>query len=67
VTDEKAFEVELLGASRSIYTFERGDSPYVDIGATVRIHNRKDNPTTVFVRSIAVKWRMELKEGSNEP
>ena len=62
-TDEKAFEVELLGASRSIYTFERGDSPYVDIGATIRIHNRKDSPTTVFVRRIAVKVANGIERG----
>ncbi len=62
-TNDQVFEVELLGASRSIYTFERGDSPYVDIGATVRIHNRKDNPTTVFVRRIAVKVANGIEKG----
>jgi hypothetical protein len=62
-TNDQVFEVELLGASRSIYTFERGDSPYVDIGATVRIHNRNDSPTTVFVRSIAVKVAIGVERG----
>src|SRR6267142_4449751 len=62
-TNDQVFEVELLGASRSIYIFERGDSPYVVIGATVRIHNRNDSPTTVFVRSIAVKVAIGVERG----
>jgi hypothetical protein len=49
------FQTELLGAGRDVYTFESGDSPYVSIGASVRIHNRNSAPTTVYVRSIAVR------------
>jgi hypothetical protein len=49
------FEAELLGAARTVYTFESGDSPYVSIGATVRVHNRNSVPTTLHVRSVAVK------------
>src|SRR5216684_2318132 len=57
------FDAEFLGASRTVYTFERGDSPYVSIGATVRIHNRNNAPTTVFVRSIAVKLTTVMDRG----
>jgi len=57
------FDAELLGASRSVYTSERGDSPYVTIGASVRVHNRNSAPTTVFVRSIAVKLASGIDGG----
>ena len=57
------FEAELLGASRTVYTSKIGDSPFVDIGASVRIHNRNNTPTTVFVRSIAVKLSNGMETG----
>lgn len=57
------FDVELLGASRSVYTSERADPPYVTIGASVRVHNRNSAPTTVFVRSIAVKLASGMDTG----
>lgn len=50
------FDAELLGAQRTIYTFEREDySPYMDVAVSVRVHNRNAAPTTVHVRSIAVR------------
>jgi len=48
------FEAELVGASRTIYTYQH-NSPFVDIFATIRVHNRNNAPTTVHVRSIAVR------------
>jgi hypothetical protein len=49
------FEVEFLGASRTVYTSKIGNSPFVNIGATVRVHNRNNTTTTVFVRNIGAK------------
>ena len=57
------FNVELLGASRSVYTSDRGDSPHVTIGVSVRVHNRNSAPTTVFVRSIGVKLASGVERG----
>jgi len=59
------FEAEFLGASRSVYTFERGDSPFVNIGVSVRVHNRNNAPTTVYVRSIAVRLASGMERGLN--
>ncbi len=57
------FDAEFLGASRTVYTFERGESPYVDIGASVRVHNRNTAPTTVYVRGIGVKLTSRMERG----
>jgi hypothetical protein len=60
---QAVFDAELLGASRHVYTFQRGYSPYVQIEASARIHNRKDNPTTVYVAHIAVKVSDDIERG----
>ena len=57
------FDAELLGASRTVYTSTIGNSPFVDIGASVRIHNRNNTPTTVFVRSIGVRLAHGMEAG----
>jgi len=57
------FQAELLGAARTVYTSEHGDSPYVNIGASVRVHNRNHAPTTVYVRSIAVRLASGVEIG----
>jgi len=57
------FEVEFLGGQRTVYTYERGDSPFVDIGISVRVHNRNHAPTTVYVRSIAVRLSNGTERG----
>jgi hypothetical protein len=58
------FDAEFLGASRTVYTSKVGNfPPFVDIGASVRIHNRNNTPTTVFVRSIAVKLATGMETG----
>jgi hypothetical protein len=57
------FDAELLGASRSVYTSKMGNAPFVDIGASVRVHNRNNTPTTVFVRSIRVKLASGMESG----
>jgi hypothetical protein len=58
------FEAELLGASRTVYSSTTsGTSPAVNIGASVRIHNRNNTPTTVFVRSIGVKLATGMETG----
>ena len=57
------FDAELLGASRTVYTSKSGNSPFVDIGASVRIHNRNNTPTTVFVRSIGVRLAHGMEAG----
>lgn len=61
------FEAEFLGGSRTVYTFERGDSPYVAIGVSVRVHNRNSAPTTVHVRSIAVRLPSGTDRGLERP
>jgi hypothetical protein len=57
------FDAELLGASRTVYTAKTGNSPFVDIGASVRINNRNNTPATVFVRSIGVKLAHGMEGG----
>jgi hypothetical protein len=57
------FDAEFLGASRTVYTYKNGNSPFVDIGASVRVHNRNNTPTTVFVRSIGVKLANGMERG----
>ncbi len=57
------FEAEYLGGSRTVYTFERGDSPFVNIGVSIRVHNRNSAPTTVHVRSIAVRLANGTERG----
>jgi hypothetical protein len=57
------FDAEFLGGSRTVYTSERGDSPFVDIGISVRVHNRNSSPTTVHVRNIAIRLPSGIERG----
>ena len=57
------FDAEFLGASRSVYTSDRGGSPYVSIGVSIRVHNRNSALTTVFVRSIGAKLESGVERG----
>jgi hypothetical protein len=61
------FDAEFLGGQRTVYTSERGDSPYVDIGIRIRVHNRNSAPTTVYVGSIAVKLPSGTERGLERP
>lgn len=49
------FEIEFLDGKYVVYISERGDSPFVDVSATLRIHNRKSSTTTVWCETLKVK------------
>ena len=51
------FEAELIEAKSVVYTSERGENPFVDILAFVRVHNRNHSPTTLYCERITVKFR----------
>lgn len=40
--------VEVVEGKYVVYMSERGDSPYVDILLTLRVHNRNNRPTSVY-------------------
>jgi len=42
------FEVEFISGKYVVSTYERGDSPRVDVWLSIRVHNRNNSPTTVF-------------------
>lgn len=49
------FRVEPIGGDFVVYTFERGDSPYVGVWLSVRVHNRNNSPTTLWAERLTVK------------
>jgi hypothetical protein len=42
------FEAEFLSGSRSVHTFENGNSPFVNIGISIRAHDEttRQRPST---------------------
>lgn len=48
-------EVEFKGGKYVVYLSERGESPFADVHATLRIHNRRASSTTIFCESFKVK------------
>ena len=49
------FQVEPMGGQYVVYTYERGDSPHVDVWLSVRVHNRNSSPTTLYAERLTVK------------
>ena len=49
------FQVDPMGGEHVVYTYERGDSPHVDVSFSLRVHNRNSSPTTLYPERLAVK------------
>lgn len=49
-----SFEVEFLKASRSVYMYDNGNSPFVAVSVSALVHNRNRESTTVYARSVSV-------------
>jgi len=55
-----SFEAEFLKASRSVYLYDNGNSPFVAVFISARVHNRNRESTTVYARSVSVKLKNEI-------
>ncbi len=55
-----SFEVEFLKASRAVYIHENGNSPFVAVFISARVHNRNRESTTVYPRGVSVKLKNEI-------
>ena len=51
------FEAEFVAASRTVFTYENGNSPWMTIWIQTRVHNRNMVPTTIYPRQISVKLK----------
>lgn len=54
------FEVEFLKASRTVYMYQNGNSPFGSVFVWALVHNRNPNPTTVYVRGVSVQLSSEI-------
>jgi hypothetical protein len=61
------FHAEFLDASRTVYTYENGNSPFVALFIRARVDNRNSEPTTVFVRRISVKLKDDVDTSFQHP
>ncbi|MFQ5800004.1 MAG: hypothetical protein ACE5H0_15110, partial [Bacteroidota bacterium] len=48
-------QAELKAGKYVVYLSDRGDSPFADIHATLRVRNRRATSTTIFCESFKVK------------
>lgn len=55
-----SFEAEFLKASRSVYLYDNGNSPFVSVFVWARVHNRNRESTTVYARGVSVKLKSEI-------
>lgn len=51
------FQAEYVGASRTVFTYENGNSPWMTVWIQVRVHNRNSVPTTVYPLRVSVKLK----------
>jgi hypothetical protein len=51
------FQAEFIGASRTVYSHENGNSPSLSVWIQARVHNRNSEPTLVYPRIVSVQLK----------
>jgi hypothetical protein len=49
------FELEPIGGHYVVYSYERGDAPFISVWFSVRVHNRNSSPTTLYAERLTVE------------
>ncbi len=61
------FEAEVVEGKYVVYISNRGDSPYVDVWLSLRVHNRNNSPTTLYAERMTVKPNPGVEDSFPRP
>jgi hypothetical protein len=57
LTKDGSFMQNSSAPSRTVFTYENGNSPWVTVWIQARVHNRNSVPTTVYPLRVSVKLK----------